>query len=36
MMLSRNRMEVASLQPTSVDPGGGSGNKFGLLDITEE
>jgi hypothetical protein len=36
MMLSRNRMEVASLQTIARDPGGGGGNKFELLDITEE
>lgn len=33
MMLSRNRMEVAI---DVRDPGGGGGNKFELLDITEE
>ena len=36
MMLSRNRMEAASPQTTPVIQEGGGGNKFELLDITEE
>ena len=35
-MSSRNRVDLASLQSEAGDPGGGGGNKFGLLDITEE